>query len=80
MGSCSVVSVPPMCTQASFGNLWCLPPQYADYNDANPYPRDCPKADPELDGDSDAGLYDDAEGAASPIEQAAAAIKGVATA
>ena len=76
MGSCSLVSVPPLCTQASFGNTWRLPPQYADFNEANPYPRDCPRVDGDMDADSDPSLYDEAEPAASPIETAAAAIKG----
>ena len=76
IGSCSLVSVPPMCTQASFSNVWRLPPQYADFNEANPYPRDCPRADGDMDADSDPSVYDDAEPEASPIESAAAAIKG----
>ena len=76
IGSCSLVSVPPLCTQASFSNVWRLPPQYADFNEANPYPRDCPQVDADMDADSDPGLFDEPEAGSSPIESAAAAIKG----
>ena len=75
IGSCSLVSVPPLCTQASFNNVWRLPPQHADFNEANPYPRDCPRVDGDMDADSDPNLYDDAGPESSPIESAAAAIK-----
>ena len=74
IGSCSMVSVPPMCTQASFGNLWRLPPQYIDFNEANPYPRECPKTDTEfgMDAEEDPNLYEEASQTLSPIEREAA--------
>ena len=76
IGSCSMVSVPPMCTQASFGNLWRLPPQYTDFNEANPYARDCPQADTEfgMDAEDDPNLYEEALRTLSPIERAAASV------
>jgi len=79
MGSCSMVSVPPMCTQASFGNLWRLPPQYTDFSDANPFPRDCPQIDTEfgMDAEDDPNLYEDAPRTLSPIERAAASAANV---
>lgn len=45
IGSCSMVSVPPMCTQAFFWNLFQLPPQYVSFDEANPFPAECPKTD-----------------------------------
>jgi len=74
IGSCSMVSVPPMCTQASFGNLWRLPPQYTDFNEANPFPRDCPQTDTEfgMDAEEDPNLYEEAAQTLSPIEREAA--------
>ena len=74
IGSCSMVSVPPMCTQASFANLWRLPPQYANYNEANPFPKDCPQTDMEfgMDMEDDPNLYEEAVRTLSPIEQEAA--------
>merc|ERR1719433_1046356 len=45
VGSCSMVSVPPMCTQAFFWNLFHLPPQYVSFDEANPFPAECPKKD-----------------------------------
>ena len=74
IGNCSMVSVPPMCTQASFGNLWRLPPQYADFNEANPFPRDCPQTDTEfgMDAEEDPNLYEEASQTLSPIEREAA--------
>lgn len=79
IGSCSMVSVPPMCTQASFGNLWRVPPQYTDFNEANPYPRECPQTDTEfgLDAEDDPNLYEEADRALSPIEQAATSAASV---
>ena len=74
MGSCSMVSVPPMCTQASFGNLWRLPTQYTNFNEANPFPRECPPTDTEfgMDAGDDPSLYEEAPETLSPIERAAA--------
>ena len=79
IGSCSMVSVPPMCTQASFGNLWRLPPQYTDFNEANPYPRECPQTDTEfgMDAEDDPNLYEEAALTLSPIERAAASAASV---
>ena len=42
MGECTMVSVPPMCTMATFFNLWLLPPQYVDFEDSQPAPLECP--------------------------------------
>lgn len=79
IGSCSMVSVPPMCTQASFGNLWRLPPQYTDFNEANPFRRDCPKTDTEfgMDDEDDPSLYEEEHKPLSPIERAAASAASV---
>merc|ERR1712014_53807 len=49
-GVCSMVSVPPMCTMATFWNLWRAPPQFADFDDAHPFPRRCPEQDDGEDG------------------------------
>merc|ERR1711972_476143 len=49
IGTCTMVSVPPMCTQAFFWMVSMVPPQYANYDEAHPFPRDCPKTNPELD-------------------------------
>jgi len=72
IGQCSMVSVPPMCTQAFYWNLWRLPPQYVSFDDANPYPKECPPAAGEAS--DDLKLYDDMPLPASPIESQAAAI------
>jgi hypothetical protein len=63
-----------MCTQAYFGNLWRLPPQYADFNEANPFPRDCPQTNKEfgMDAEEDPNLYEEASQTLSPIEREAA--------
>eukprot|EP00927_Polykrikos_kofoidii_P047009 TRINITY_DN410_c0_g2_i1.p1 TRINITY_DN410_c0_g2~~TRINITY_DN410_c0_g2_i1.p1 ORF type:complete len:354 (+),score=18.05 TRINITY_DN410_c0_g2_i1:60-1064(+) len=37
LGTCKFVSVPPMCTQAFFWNLWRLPQQYETYDEAHPF-------------------------------------------
>ena len=58
IGTCQFVSVPPLCTQAFFWNLWRLPPQYSTYDEANPFPQDCPPEDTsETDAADDLGLY-----------------------
>merc|ERR1712070_638126 len=70
-GSCSFVSVPPMCTMAHFWNYWRLPPQYQSYDEANPFPQDCPE---EYAGDEE----NDSMGpstADSPIEAEAKSVK-----
>merc|ERR1719436_1263633 len=58
IGPCSMVSLPPMCTQAFFWAHWKIPPQYADADEANPFPKDCPEYDADLDGADRADLYD----------------------
>ena len=61
IGTCSMVSVPPLCTQAFYMNLWRLPPQYMDFDEANPFPADCPSSDLSTLGSSvveDLALYD----------------------
>lgn len=70
VGQCSMVSVPPMCTQAFYFNMWRLPPQYVSFDEANPFPRDCPPSDEPSD---DLTLYDDTPLPASPIEKESAA-------
>merc|ERR1712007_418580 len=52
-GPCSMVSVPPMCTQAFFVATSKVPPQYVSMDEANPYPKDCPAFDAGLDGVDD---------------------------
>jgi len=61
IGVCSMVSVPPLCTQAFYMNLWRLPPQYVNYDEANPFPTDCPQNDFEALGSDmaeDLALFD----------------------
>lgn len=43
-GACSKVSVPPLCTQAVFWNTGLAPPQYVDFDEAHPFPAECPPA------------------------------------
>ena len=66
---CSSVSVPPMCSQASFVNVWRLPPQIASYDESRPFAPECPK----LSGTENEALslYDVRVLPASPIEVAA---------
>ena len=74
IGSCSAVSVPPLCTQASFTNVWRLPPQYKTYDEAHPFSPSCPKSDgpdSEVAVDGSFELYESEERPASPIEEAA---------
>lgn len=73
VGSCSFVSVPPVCSQAFFFNLWRLPPQYNSYDEANPFPQDCPGDD----DDDEAAVADNLKdgSSTSPIESDAAAAK-----
>jgi len=74
IGSCSAVSVPPLCTQASFTNVWRLPPQYKNYDEAHPFSPSCPKS-ASVDGGTALGgdfdLYESKRRPASPIEKAA---------
>lgn len=71
VGSCSFVSVPPVCSQAFFFNLWRLPPQYKTFDEANPFPQDCPGDDDDdelpMNGD-----FKEAGSVPSPIESEAA--------
>jgi hypothetical protein len=69
MGSCSMVSVPPMCTQAYFFNMWKLPPQYVTFDEAHPYPAKCPKEIAGYDASEDVELYDESPRSPSPIMQ-----------
>ena len=76
IGSCSTVSVPPLCTQASFTNVWRLPPQYRNYDEAHPFSPSCPQstgADGGMAFGADFELYDTERRPASPIEEAARA-------
>ena len=69
LDGCSSVSVPPLCTQASFVNMWRLPPQYSSIDEAQPFAADCPK--PVGTDDASLTLYDVRSLPASPIELAA---------
>jgi len=63
IGPCQMISVPPSCTQAFYWNLWQLPPQYVNFDEANPFPDACPPADEGedgLDASDDPTLYDTA--------------------
>merc|ERR1712232_116764 len=67
-GSCEFVSVQPMCTMGFYWNLWKIPPQYRDYEEANPFPSDCPEEEESGIGASDKiSLYDDEFAGESPI-------------
>ena len=63
MGPCQMISVPPMCAQAVFWNMWLLPPQYTSFEASAPSPVECPKIDATF-GDADEaaamdfGLYE----------------------
>jgi hypothetical protein len=70
-GSCSMVSVPPMCTQAFFWNLFSLPPQYVSFDEAEPFPADCPPAE----ASESASLFDREDVPASPILAEAASAR-----
>jgi hypothetical protein len=77
IGTCTMVSVPPMCTQAFFWNLFRLPPQYTTFDDANPYPKECPKSDvgeAGMDASENPSLYDSSAASASPILEAASTV------
>jgi len=74
IGSCTMVSAPPMCTQAFFWNLGKLPPQYADNNDVNDNSA-CPGALAN-DETSDSELPDAPMVAASPILLESASVGG----
>ena len=71
LDSCSTVSVPPMCTQASFANMWRMPPQYASYDEANPFPAKCPEPVRSTVDDDSLLIYDVGSPLGSPIERAA---------
>uniref|UniRef100_A0A0G4F1W6 FZ domain-containing protein n=1 Tax=Chromera velia CCMP2878 TaxID=1169474 RepID=A0A0G4F1W6_9ALVE len=49
-GDCTSPSIPPFCSFASFAKTHLIPPQLSSFDDANPYPKDCPDYDEELDG------------------------------
>ncbi len=76
IGPCMMISVPPMCTQHFFWNVWLLPPQYSSFSEANGYPKECPTLDTGAGGEDMGeapGLYDPAVIAESPISAAAGA-------
>jgi len=76
-GSCEFVSVPPMCTMGFFWNLWKVPPQYRSYDEANPFPADCPDEEENgIDASGQISLYDDVNVQISPIIRSAAALSG----
>ena len=72
---CSTISAPPMCSQATFFNMWRLPPQYTSYEETHPVPLACPKGATSLaDASADYDLYGSGATSAlqgSPIEKAA---------
>jgi len=45
LGDCSMVAMPPVCTQAYFQATWRLPPQFSDFDQAHPFPEVCPQVD-----------------------------------
>lgn len=72
IGQCMTVAVPPMCTQAVYWNVWRLPPQLSNYDEAHPFPVECPVVDVSdggLDSADDPSLYEKANPAVSPILQ-----------
>ena len=71
LDSCSTVSVPPLCSQASFANTWRMPPQYASYDEANPFPSKCPEPVRSEVDDESLLIYDVGSQLQSPIERAA---------
>ena len=73
LDSCSTVSVPPMCTQASFANTWRMPPQYASFDEANPFPSKCPEPVQTNSDNDNLLIYNVGGPAESPIERAARA-------
>ena len=44
LDSCSTVSVPPLCSQATFNTAKRAPPQLASYDEAHPFAPECPSA------------------------------------
>ena len=44
IGACSMVSVPPLCTQAVFWNTGLAPPQYVNFDESHPFAAECPPA------------------------------------
>jgi len=78
IGTCTMVSVPPMCTNAFYSNMFRLPPQYSSFDEANPFPKECPKADVSgLDAAEDPALYDETPAPVSPIMAAVAKLPHV---
>lgn len=74
IGTCKFVSVPPMCTQAFFWNLWRLPPQYETFDEAHPFQQACPESDPIANAtDETLAMEEPNSMSASPIEVAASA-------
>jgi hypothetical protein len=74
IGTCKFVSVPPMCTQAFFWNLWRLPQQYETYDEAHPFQQACPESASFVNSTGDSLAMEEAnEIAASPIEVAVSA-------
>ena len=71
LDGCSTVSVPPLCSQATFANAKRLPPQLASFDEAHPFPAECPPTVQVRDETLE--LYDPQSFPESPIEAAAAA-------
>ena len=60
-----------MCTQASFANTWRMPPQYASFDEAHPFPAKCPEPVGQDVDDENLLMYTVGELVQSPIERAA---------
>ena len=68
-GECSMVSVPPACTMATFGNFWLLPPQYQNFEDSQPTATECPSVPDSLkaiEASTDFNLYSGGDIMGSP--------------
>merc|ERR1719188_619138 len=79
IGTCTMLGTPPLCTQAFYWNMWKLPPQYANFDEANPFPKECPKSDTSefgLDAAESPALFDAVSAPPSAILREAAAVKG----
>ena len=72
LDSCSSVSVPPFCSQADFQNPKRVPPQFATFDEANPFAATCPPSVAVLSPDQ-LNLYDAQSPGESPVERQAVA-------
>jgi hypothetical protein len=72
--ACHTISAPPMCTMATYWNMWRLPPQYVNFEDSHATPLECPSSSSlgAADATADYNLYDAETVGQSPIDAAAA--------